>query len=137
MNSTRNVIAIDRVPVSSLLGYKRIGINSAKCDVATPWQPLLIKVPARLTISDKIEGGVRIYTAQAVFKLLCDDDPATWARQAFRCRTADGQSILIGTVERPYPIVNTNNPRPDNMTDSQLIEVTVNYTSDKPIPFIL
>ena len=42
MNSTRNVIAIDRVPVSSLLGYKRIGINSAKCDVATPWQPLLI-----------------------------------------------------------------------------------------------
>ena len=54
MNSPRNVIAIDRVPVSSLVGYRRIATDSVELNVTTPWESLSVKVPARLTISDKI-----------------------------------------------------------------------------------
>ena len=135
MNSPRNVIAIDRTPVTSIVGFQRTGRNSVKMDAATPWQSLKIKVPARLTITDKIEDGVRLYTAQLVFKT-CSEDLVNWERHAFRCHTADGKQVLIGSDDRPYPVATVNNPRPDNMTDSQLCEVTVNYTSASQIPYI-
>ncbi len=135
MNSTRNVIAIDRIPVSSIVGFQRIGRNSVKMNDATPWQSLTIKVPARLTITDKIEDGVRLYTAQLVFKV-CQDDLGDWNRQAYRCHTADGRQVLIGSNDRPYPVAIVNDPRPDNMADSQLCEVTVNFTSACQIPYI-
>ena len=135
MNSPRNVIAIDRTPVTSIVGFQRTGRNSVKMDAATPWQSLKIKVPARLTITDKIDDGVRLYTAQLVFKV-CKEDMGDWNRQAFRCHTADGKQVLIGSDERPYPVATVNDTRPDNMTDSQLCEVTVNYTSASQIPYI-
>ena len=124
MNSPRNVIAIDRIPVSSLLGFQRVGTNSVKLNSEIPWQSLSIKVPARLTISDKIDNGVRIYLT----------DLARWA---YRCKTADGKFYLIGTDERPYPVGTVTTNHPDNMTDNQLSEVTVSYTSGNPIPYIL
>lgn len=135
MNSPRNIIAIDRTPVTSIVGFQWTGRNSVKMDAATPWQSLTIKVPARLTISDKIEDGVRLYTAQLVFKI-CSEELDDWKRQAYRCHTADGKQVLIGSDERPYPVATVNDPRPDNMTDSQLCEVTVNYTSASEIPYI-
>ena len=135
MNTPRNIIAIDRVPASSLLGYQRTGVKSVKVDNNTLWQSLSVKVPARLTISDKIDNGVRIYTAQLVFRS-CEEltDLARWA---YRCKTADGKFYLIGTDERPYPVGTVTTNHPDNMTDNQLSEVTVNYTSGNPIPYIL
>lgn len=135
MNSPRNVIAIDRIPVTSIVGFQRTGANSVKLNDGILWQPLTIKVPARLTITDKIENGVRLYTAQLVFKV-CQDDVGDWNRQAFRCHTADGRQVLIGSDKRPYPVATVSDPRPDNMTDSQLCEVTVNYTSASQIPYI-
>lgn len=135
MNTPRNIIAIDRVPVSSLLGFQRTGVNSVKIDANTPWQSLSIKVPARLTISDKIDDGVRIYTAQLVFRSCGEfNDLGRWA---YRCKTAEGKYYLVGTDERPYPVGTVTTNHPDNMTDNQLSEVTVSYTSGSPIPYIL
>ena len=135
MNTPRNVIAIDRVPVSSLLGYKRIGVNKVKIDANTSWQSLPVKVPARLTINDKIDNGVRIYTAQLVFRS-CEEltDLERWV---YRCKTANGKYYLIGTDKRPYPVGTVTSNHPDNMTDNQLSEVTVTYTSCNQIPYIL
>lgn len=135
MNTARNVIAIDRVPATSLLGYQRTGVNSVNLDANTPWQSLSVKVPARLTISDKIDDGVRLHTAQLVFRS-CEDitDLGRWA---YRCKTADGKYYLIGTDERPYPVGTCTTNHPDNMTDNQLCEVTVTYTSAEQIPYII
>jgi len=135
MNTPRNVIAIDRVPVSSLLGYKRTGVNKVKIDANTSWQSLPVKVPARLTINDKIDNGVRIYTAQLVFRS-CEEltDLERWV---YRCKTANGKYYLIGTDKRPYPVGTVTSNHPDNMTDNQLSEVTVTYTSCNQIPYIL
>lgn len=135
MNTARNIIAIDRVPVTSLLGYQRTGVNSVNLDANTPWQSLSVKIPARLTISDKIDDGVRIYTAQLVFRS-CEElsDGGRWA---YRCKTASGNYYLIGTDKRPYPVGTVTTNHPDNMTDNQLSEVTVTYTSAEPIPSIL
>ena len=135
MNTPRNIIAIDRVPVLSIFGYKQVSEGSVKVDISTPWQTLPIRVPARLTISNKIEDGVRLHTAQLVFRTC--EDPGDMGRWAYRCHTADGKEILIGTPERPYPVGTVTRNHPDNMTDSQLDEVTVTWTSCHGIPFII
>ena len=135
MNTPRNVIGIDRVKASMLIGFKRIGNDRVQLDAATRWQTLPIKVPAKLTISDKIEDGVRLHTAQLVFRT-CEDS-GDLERWAYRCRTADGKEILIGTPERPYPVGTVTRNHPDNMTDSQLDEVTLTWTSSQGIPFII
>lgn len=134
MNSPRNVIAIDRTLVTSIVGFQHTGVYSVKLDAATPWQSLSIKVPARLTISDKIDDGVRLFSAQLVFRT-CEDynDGGRWA---YRCETADGRKYLIGSDVRPYPVSTVTKNLPDNMTDNQLDEVTVNWTSCSKIPYI-
>ncbi len=135
MNSPRNVIAIDRVSVSSLTGFIRVGTNSVKVANDVHWQSLVIKVPARLTISDKVEDGVRLHTAQLVFRTCEDyDDGGRWV---YRCHTADGRKYLIGSDARPYPVGTVTKNHPDNMTDSQLDEVTVTWTSSQRIPIII
>ncbi len=135
MNSQRNVIAIDRVSVSSLTGFIRVGTNSVKVSSDVSWHKLAIKVPARLTISDKVEDGVRLHTAQLVFRT-CDeyDDGGRWA---YRCHTADGRKYLIGCNSRPYPVATVTKNHPDNMTDNQLDEITVTWTTSQRIPVII
>lgn len=123
MNKIRNIVAVDRMPVAAL---------QAADD--TYWQSIRIKVPARLTLSDKIEDGVRMYSAKLVFRT-CEDLESV-ERQAYLCRAADGSEYVIGCTGRPYPITTITDDHPDNMTDSQLYEVTVNYTSPYKIPVI-
>ena len=135
MNTPRNIIAIDRISVSSLSGFKRVSTDGVKVGASISWQSIPIKVPAKLTISDKIEDGVRLHTAQLVFRTC--DHIADMGRWTYRCHTADGEKILIGSDERPYPVGTVTTNHPDNMTDSQLDEVTVTWTSSHRIPHII
>lgn len=135
MNSLRNIIAIDRVSVSGLATVSRCSASSVKLANGTSWEEIPIQVPARLTMSDKIEDGVRQYTAQLVFKTC--GDVGKRDRMVYRAKSADGYYFLIGTNDRPYPITTVNEPHPDNMNDSQLPEVTVTYTCSSMIPTII
>lgn len=134
MNTPRNIIAIDRVSAGAIVGLLRLSASSVQLSSLTPWESIPIKVPARLTISDKIEDGVRIYTVLLVFRTC--EDLYDWDRKVYRCKTADGRYYLIGSNDRPYPVTTLTMIRPDNMTDNQLDEVTVGYTSSNKIPYI-
>ena len=134
MNTPRNIIAIDRVSAGAIVGLRRLSVSSVQVSSVTPWENIPIKVPARLTISDKIEDGVRVYTAQLIFRTCKELDDRE--RKVYRCKAANGRYYLIGTNDRPYPISTVTQNHPDNMTDNQLDEVTVNYTSSNKIPYI-
>lgn len=134
MNKPRNIISIDRIRAGAIIGLRRISDNVVELSPLTPWENIPIRIPARLTISDKIDGGVRLYTAQLVFHTC--EEPGDRERIVYRCKTADGRYFLIGTNDRPYPVSLVTENHPDNMTDSQLSEVTVSYTSVGKIPYI-
>ena len=134
MNTPRNIIAIDRLRAGDIVGLRQASATSVHVSTATAWENIPIKVPARLTISDKIEDGVRLHAAQLIFRTC--EEPHEIERMVYRCKTADGRYYLIGNNERPYPVTTVNDNHPDNMTDSQLYEVTVNYTSAGKIPYI-
>lgn len=134
MNSPKNVIGIDRLQSGSIVGLRKLSMSCVSVSSVNSWESIPIKVPARLTISDKIDDGVRLYTAQLVFRTC--EEPIDIERMVYRCKTADGRYYLIGNNDRPYPVTTVNDPHPDNMRDSQLYEVNVNYTSACKIPYI-
>jgi hypothetical protein len=134
MNTPRNIIAVDRLRAGEIVGFRPVSRTSVQVSPLTPWESIPIKVPARLTISDKVEDGVRLYTAQLVFRTCAETGDR--GRTVYRCKTADGKYYLIGTNARPYPLASVTTNHPDNMTDSQLSEVSVNWTSTSEIPYI-
>lgn len=134
MKQIKIVTAVERTPVTSLQGMKFISKITAQLPSGISWQPLEIKPHAQLTISDKVENKNNIWTAKLVFKT-CQEfvDRDRWA---YRCRLLDGRYRLIGTDERPYPVASVSENMPENVTENQLNEVTVNYLSARFIPYI-
>lgn len=134
MNSPRNIVAIDRIQAGEIIGLRRLSASCVAVSSDTPWESIPIKVPAKLIVSEKIEDGVRMYTAQLVFRTC--EDPGNRSRMVYRCWAADGRYYLIGTNDRPFPVTTVTTNHPDNMSDNQLDEVAVSYTSASRIPYI-
>lgn len=134
MKQIKIVTAVDRVPVTSLQGMTRISKTSVRLPSGISWEPLTIKPHAQLTISDKVEDKNRIWTAKLSFKTC--EELRDLELYAYRCRLSNGQYRLIGNDERPYPVTSVAESMPENITDNQLNEVTVNWSSPRFIPNI-
>ena len=135
MKKIQIITAVDRIPVTSLVGMSRVSKTGVKLPYGINWQPLAIKPHAQLSISDKVEDKNTVWTVKLVFKT-CEEfgDRGRWA---YRCKLVDGSYRLIGTDERPYPVASVLENMPENVTDSQLNEVTVNWQSAHFIPYII
>ena len=135
MKKIQIITAIDRIPVTSLVGMSRVSKTGVKLPYGINWQPLAIKPHAQLSISDKVEDKNTVWTVKLVFKT-CEEfgDRERWA---YRCKLVDGSYRLIGTDERPYPVASVLENMPENVTDNQLNEVTVNWQSVHFIPYII
>lgn len=135
MKQINIITALDRIPVTTLQGMTRKSATGVSLPSGINWQPLKIKPHAQLTISDKVEDRATVFTAKLVFKT-CEQfgDRGRWA---YRCKLIDGRYRLIGSDERPYPIASVLENMPDNVTGSQLNEVTVTWQSPRFIPYIL
>jgi hypothetical protein len=135
MKKIQIITAVDRIPVTSLVGMSRVSKTGVKLPYGINWQPLAIKPHAQLSISDKVEDKNTVWTVKLVFKT-CEEfgDRGRWA---YRCKLVDGSYRLIGTDERPYPVASVLENMPENVTDNQLNEVTVNWQSARFIPYII
>lgn len=135
MKKIQIITAIDRIPVTSLVGMSRVSRTRVKLPYGINWQPLAIKPHAQLSISDKVEDKNTVWTVKLVFKT-CEEfgDRGRWA---YRCKLVDGSYRMIGTDERPYPVASVLENMPENVTDNQLNEVTVNWQSAHFIPYII
>lgn len=135
MNIIRHIIAVDRVSACNIVDLRSVAVDRVTLSEATRWENLKIKVPARLTLSNKIDNGVRIYSAKLTFRT-CEEFE-NLDRYVYRCKTTNGKFILIGSDERPYPITTTSEDHPENFSDSQLNEVSVSYNSKDRFPYII
>lgn len=135
MKKIQIITAVDRIPVTSLVGMSRVLKTGVKLPSGINWQPLAIKPHAQLSISDKVEDKNTVWTAKLVFKT-CEEfgDRGRWA---YRCKLLDGRYRLIGDYERPYPVTSVLENMPENVTENQLNEVTVNWQSARFIPHII
>ena len=135
MKKIQIITAIDRIPVTSLVGMSRVSKTGVKLPYGINWQPLAIKPHAQLSISDKMEDKNTVWTVKLVFKTF--EEFGDRGRWAYRCKLVDGSYRLIGTDERPYPVASVLENMPENVTENQLNEVTVNWQSAHFIPYII
>lgn len=127
MNFLKNVIAIDRVPCNLLTGVFRKSASEVTIPQSIPWEELCILTPAKLSYNNKVENKITVWQSQLVFKTREEKDwTGNWA---YRLTLVDGQKLLLGDGIRPYPVTLMNQNLPDNLSDSQLTEVTVTYNS--------
>lgn len=134
MKMIKIVTAVERTPATILQEMTRISKTEVRIPSGVSWETLKIKPHAQLTLSNKKEDGNTVWTAKLVFKT-CEEFSSI-ERYAFRCRLSDGRYCLIGTNERPYPVVNVVISMPENVTENQLTEVTVNWQSPQFVPYI-
>lgn len=134
MKQIRIVTKVERTPIRNLDGMTRISETEVSLPNNIAWEPLNIKPHAQLSIIDKQEDKNTVYDAKLVFKAF--DDFSKRKRWAYRCLLSSGQYRLIGSDDRPYPVTSVNDNMPENVTENQLIEVTVNWKSPRYIPTI-
>ena len=134
MKQIKIVMAVDRVPVTSLQGMTRISRTSVRLPSGISWEPLAVKPHAQLAISDKVEDKNRIWTAKLTFKTC--GELSDLEMYAYRCKLANGMYRLLGTDDRPYPVASISESMPENVKDNQLNEVSVNWQSTDFIPWI-
>lgn len=135
MKSINLVTAVERTYYRNLEGMRYFGLTGVMLPVGIVWSPLTVKTPCSLVISDKNEDNNTLYTAKLVFKTC--HDLVDRKHYVYRCRLADGRYRLLGTDERPFTTMSVTESMPERITDSQLSEVTVTYTINRFIPFIL
>lgn len=133
MNTLKNIIAVYKLKVTELVGMSSKGKGLVALP-SLPWERIDIQTPARMSINSKIDGKNTLFTAQLTFRT-CEeiDDRGHWA---FRIQLANGKGMVVGTQLRPYCVIQVQQTMPDNMTDSQLNEVTVTLTTPQRIPYI-
>ena len=134
MKQIRIVTKVERTPIRNLDGLTRISETEVSLPNNITWEPLNIKPHAQLSIIDKQEDKNTVYDAKLMFKTFGDFSKRK--RWAYRCLLSNGQYRLIGSDDRPYPVTSVNENMPENVTENQLIEVTVNWKSPRYIPTI-
>ncbi len=134
MKLIKIIVAVDRIPVTSITWLTRVSENTVSLSPSLQWESIPIKPHAQLVINSKVEDKNKIWTAKLSLKT-CEEivDNGIWA---YRCKTQDGQFRLLGTLERPYPTAIVAENMPENVADSQLNEVTVSWQSPHFIPYI-
>lgn len=134
MTFIKNVIAVDRISCASFSAFSRAGNLVQFSLVGNEWENIPIKVPAKLSIINKVDAGVRVYEATLVYKSCVK--PEGEGHFAYRLTLANGKKLLLGGPARPYPVSTFSESFPDNLSDSQLIEVTVTLSDRADLPVI-
>ncbi len=133
MNSIHNVVSVCRITCSSLGDMQRIK-DSVLSLPDNGWSDIDIRVPAKLSINNKVESGVTVYSHQLTFST-CENIEVR-GHWAYKIGLADGQQLLLGSYDRPYPVTVSSRMLADNLSDSQLYEVTVTLASREDLPQI-
>lgn len=134
MKVLKNVIAVSAVQSYDLEGVERKSPGVVSVPAGVPWEEIKIQVPAKLSIINKVEDKNTVWTTTLTFRTC--EDRFDRKHPCYMVTLANGQRLLIGSQERPWPVTVTSDTMPDNLADSQLQEVTVTLTSRSRPPVI-
>lgn len=127
------VTSVERILSNDIPFLSQVG-KTVRITDPLPWIPVEIKPHASLTISRKKEENVWIWEAKLMFKT-CEDIDVN-GRWVYKCGLIDGSFLLVGSKERPYAMASVVDSMPENVTENQLVEVTVSWLRTRPVPRI-
>lgn len=74
------------------------------------------------------QNNERIWTITVTYKQKCKL-PTGARRKAYRLTRLDGTQFVVGTYDRPFPVIKESNPYPDKVTGTTLMTVTITWKS--------
>lgn len=97
-------------------------------DVA-PWRTLPIVGLAALETTEEMENGVRLHTTKLSATL---EETFVFPERpiAFLASSVNGSRLLIGTAQRPFPLITQNTILPSNSAENCITEMVVNLSSN-------
>ena len=97
-------------------------------DVAS-WRTLPIVGLAALETSEEMENGVRLHTTKLSATL---EETFVFPERpiAFLASSVNGSRFLVGTAQRPFPLVSQNTNLPSNSAENCVTEMVVNLSSN-------
>lgn len=128
----KNVIAVHRLQCSALEVDSPVSMVNNIEFIKEHGDHLNIVVPAKLSINNKVVDKNMVWEFQLVFKT-CEQLEVR-GHWAYALDLADGTRLLIGSLNRPYPVTTSSHTLPDNLTDSQLMEITVTWVECTGMP---
>ncbi|MBR3897495.1 MAG: hypothetical protein IKJ42_10905 [Bacteroidaceae bacterium] len=113
------------------LDFVRKGMCRMSSSATVPWVDLCSVGLSKMELSDKIENKVRMYTTKLTCHLL-EECQVGNRKLVFLAVTVLGKEFLVGTSDRPYPIVTQKRMMPDAPSGVSDTEMTVTFTSTHP-----
>ena len=97
-------------------------------DVA-PWRTLPTVGLAALETTEEMENGVRLHTTKLSATL---EETFVFPERpiAFLASSVNGSCLLIGTAQRPFPLITQNTILPSNSAENCITEMVVNLSSN-------
>ena len=97
-------------------------------DVA-PWRTLPIVGLAALETTEEMENGVRLHTTKLSATL---EETFVFPERpvAFLASSVKGSRFLVGTAQRPFPLITQNTILPSNSAENCITEMVVNLSSN-------
>ena len=89
-------------------------------------------VPAKLSINNKVVNKNVLWEYKLDFRS-CQDLQVD-GHWAYVLKLANGKWLTLGTKDRPYPVTVSSKLLPDNLSDSQLWEVSVSWSNKAQAP---
>ena len=125
LNMISNVIAVYRVQCSD--------VDRVDTDPYFDFGPELNTiVPAKLSINNKVVDKNVLWEYKLDFRS-CQDLQVD-GHWAYVLKLANGKWLTLGTKDRPYPVTVSSKLLPDNLSDSQLWEVSVSWSNKAQAP---
>ena len=97
-------------------------------DVA-PWRTLPTVGLAALETTEEMENGVRLHTTKLSATL---EETFVFPERpiAFLASSVNGSRFLLGTPQRPFPLITQNTILPSNSAENCITEMVVNLSSN-------
>lgn len=94
-----------------------------------PWRTLPIVGLAALETTEEMENGVRLHTTKLSATL---EETFVFPERpiAFLASSVNGSRLLIGTAQRPFPLITQNTILPSNSAENCITEMVVNLSSN-------
>lgn len=134
MEGIKIVVKVERTPCSSLGNLLLTAADRVRIPSGIQWEEIPVRTHATLSISEKMEDNVPVYTA--TLKFFTCKDFSERKNFAYRVTLAGGNCRLVGTGNRPFAVMTLQETMPEKASDNSWNEVTITYSSPKMIPLI-
>lgn len=126
-----SVVSVERTPCKNVnvvyAGFNAIFQSSPE------WESLEIEIPASMSIDQEYKNCELLQRITLRFRT-CSEVRTQNRRYAYRVRTADGRTYIIGSSSRPYPITRVTETSSDNVASQESPSVEVTLSDVKPLP---